>query len=447
MRCIYWAMNDKRLRWHAVGDGLVCLLLLVSLLASAFAQDPPPNAKWKLTKIEFQGLQTQNRDKIIAASGLQIGETIDFEAVKAAAKRLSEAGVFSKVAFRYRYSSTQIELTFEVEEAKTSKYICVFDNFIWFTEQELNAAIKRDVPDFDGTAMDSDFVIGEIKKSLTRFLREQKIAGEIVSELNQNDVFGRSEHIFKVKDANLKVCAAQFPGANDELQKALLKVAGERLNTDYSKSESDLFAYAAFLPVYQQRGYLKARVQPSKARLGDGGCTKGVVILWPVEEGAQYRWEKVIWSGNTSFPAQELDEALRLKHGDVADILKINGSWADVGGIYGKKGYVKAHVRPEPVFDDTRQLVSYKASITEGPQYRMGQVAVAGLPETDAKRIKDAWQLKSGEIFDNNYAGNFLAKLTRDGLITPAMGIKRLGYDRKVDDQKLTVDITIKLEH
>jgi hypothetical protein len=36
--------------------------------------------------------------------------------------------------------------------------------------------------------------------------------------------------------------------------------------------------------------------------------------------------------------------------------------------------------------------------------------------------------------------------MARAGLITPAMGIKRLGHDRKVDDQKLTVDITIKIE-
>lgn len=432
---------------YAAIISIACLLILMLWPPpNIFAQDPPPNAKWKLSKIDFVGLQTHNRDKVIAASELKIGETIDFEAIKAAAKRLSESGLFNKVAYSYRYSSTQIELTFEVEEARTSKYICIFDNFIWFTDQELINAVKRDVSDFDGTAMDSDFVIGEIKKSLTRFLREQKISGEVAYDLNQNIIFRRSEHVFKVKDAGLRVCAAQFSGANEELQKALLKASGEHLNTEYSKGDSDLFAYAALLPVYKQRGYLKARFQPSKAKLGVGECAKSAVVMWSVEEGLQYRWEKAIWSGNQSFTAQELDAALRLKPGDVADITKIEGSWFDARLVLGKKGFLKVGVEPEPVFDDARRVVSYHAAITEGPQYRMGQVTIIGLPDADAKRIKDAWQLKTGEVFDTTYMTTFLNKLNRDGLITPAMGVKRVGQDRKLDDQKLMVDVTIKFE-
>src|SRR5215831_9390614 len=173
---------------------LACLLCATLLLAAAAAQEPPPNAKWRLTTIVFEGLKSQPPEKMIAASGLKIGQTIDFETVKAAAQRLSQTGMFGKVAYRYRYSSTQIELTFELEEKVTGKKRCSFDNFVWFSDKEIVEAVKRDIPDFDGAILVSDFVGEEVKKSLARLLQEKKIAGEVVFELDD-----QLSYVFKVR--------------------------------------------------------------------------------------------------------------------------------------------------------------------------------------------------------------------------------------------------------
>src|SRR5215468_10227289 len=116
---------------------LLAWLLCATLPLAAAAQEPPPNAKWRLTAVVFEGLKSQPPEKIIAASGLRIGQTIDFEMVKAAAQRLSQTGLFGKVAYRYRYSSTQIDLTFEVEEKTAGKKGCKFDNFVWFSDKEI----------------------------------------------------------------------------------------------------------------------------------------------------------------------------------------------------------------------------------------------------------------------------------------------------------------------
>src|SRR5215475_5371548 len=175
--------------WPKSGMNVIGLLIclpgaMLLLSAGAVAQSPPPNAKWRLTAIAFEGLKSQSPDKIVAASGLQVGQTIDFEAVKAAAQRLSQTGLFGKVSYRYRYSSTQIELTFELEEKTTGKKRCHFDNFVWFSDKEIIDAVKRDMPDFDGTILVSDLVGEEVKKSLARLLAERKIAGEVIFELD-----------------------------------------------------------------------------------------------------------------------------------------------------------------------------------------------------------------------------------------------------------------------
>jgi outer membrane protein assembly factor BamA len=421
---------------------LICSLAATLLLvAVAAAQEPPPNAKWRLTAIAFEGLKSHPPDKIVAASGLQVGQTIDFEMVKAAAQRLSQTGLFGKVAYRYRYSSTQIELTFELEEKTTGKKLCHFDNFVWFTDKEIADAIKRDMPDFDGSIVVSDFVGEEIKKSLTRLLAEKKIAGEVVYELDEY-----LSYTFKVKGANLAICEFQFAGAQDELKKPLLEALKPLFKTEYSKSDAGLFVKAALIPIYNQRGYLKAAFQPAQPSLSaSGACANAVVVTLPVAEGLQYRWNDPVWSGNQAYSAQELNAALKLKQGDVADSMKIEKSWVEVYGVYGKKGHLRVRLKPELVFDDARRLITYQVALTEGPQYRMGQVTIAGLPEDEAGRLKDAWGLKAGEVFNTSYIGAFLDKVARAGLVKQPQGVRPV-QELKRDDQRLTVDVVVKFE-
>lgn len=422
-------------------ETLILIAAMLLLSASAAAQDPPPNAKWRLTKVNFEGLKSQPPEKMIAASGLQIGQTVDFEMIKASSRRLSQTGLFGKVAFRYLYSSTQIELTFELEEMTRGKQRCQYDNFVWFSDREIVDAVKRDIPDFDGSILSSDFLAEEIKKSLARLLEEKKIAGEVGYELSSSLAY-----VFKVKGANLLICDFQFPGAKEEMKKPLIDVLQQLFKTEYSKSEVGVFVKVALIPVYNQRGYLKAAIKPPQPSLSaSGACANAVVVAFSVEEGLQYRWNDPVWSGNQAFSAQELSAALELKQGDVADLMKIEKGWSESRRVFGKKGYLKVRFKPEPVFDDARQIVTYQVAVTEGPQYRMGQVTITGLPEDEAARVKAAWGLKAGEVFDTSYYTIFHNKIAREGLIKRAGGMKT-GRDLKLDDQQLTVDVAIKFE-
>jgi len=428
-------------KMNAIGSSAFLLCAMLLLTTGAAAQEPPPNAKWRLTTIVFEGLKSQPPEKMIAASGLQVGQTIDFEMVKAAAQRLSQTGLFGKVTYRYRYSSTQIELTFELEEKASGKKRCQFDNFVWFSDKEIADAIKRDMPDFDGSIVVSDFVGEEIKKSLTRLLAEKKIAGEVVYELDEN-----LSYFFKVKGASLPICDFQFAGAQDGLKKLLIETLKPLFKTEYSKSDARLFVNSALVPIYTQRGYLKVDFQAAQPSLSaSGACANAVIVTLPVAEGLQYRWNDPVWSGNQTYSAKELNASLKLKQGDVADSMKIEQSWGEVRGVYGQKGYLVVKLKLDPVFDDARRLVTYQVGLTEGPQYRMGQVTIAGLPEDEARRVKDVWGLKAGEIFNSSYILAFLDKVARGGLIKQAQEVETL-QELKRDDQKLSVDVVVKFE-
>lgn len=431
-----WLGTAKRAR----SSGRFCLpaLMAVGLAVMVSAQEPPPDAKMRLTKIEFEGLQIQNRDKMMTVVQLQTGQTVDMETIKTAAQRLTQTGLFGKVAYRYRFNSEIIELTFELEEKTTGKRPCQFDNFVWFTDQELLVAIKRDLPEFDGTMVVSDFIAEEIKKSLTRLLREKKNSGEVGYEMDTSLAY-----VFKIKDAKLRVCEARFVGARISLLGPLREAVTPLIKTEYSRLEVRLYAGAALVPVYRQRGFLKAVFGQPQAELSTSGeCANAVVINLSVEEGLQYHWDNASWSGNQAFTAEQLNKGLKLKSGDVANQMMIDAGWAAVERIYGGRGFIAVQLKPERAFDDERQFVSYQVSVAEGSQYKMGDITFDGVSDADAKKLKDAWLLKSGEIYDSEYVGIFLGKLKREGSVK----FKDVSLDLKRDDEKLTANLTLKFE-
>jgi outer membrane protein assembly factor BamA len=423
------------------------VVVLVSILSSVATQEPPPGAKWRLDKLEFEGLKNQKQEDAAAITGMKIGQTVDLDLIKSAAQKLGTAGLFSGVRYRFRYSSDRIEVTYVVEEANTRKLICVFDNFVWFGEQEIKDAVKISIPEFDGTAPESDFVTEKIKQALTNMLRGKDLAGEVVYEPVDDTERRQRVHLFKVRDANLRICAIRFDGARDELKPQLLKEIQALLKTDYSSMDVALFAGAALTPFYRNRGFLKVRFRNTEAQLlPDGDCKDGVVVTVPVEEGLLYRWEKAVWAGNQVLSPQELDEALGMKQGEVADASKISRGNGGVSRAYGKRGYMKVFLVPVPVFDDARALVSYQIKVNEGNQYRMGQLAISGLSEGETKRLNDMWKLKTGVVFDSSYPLDFVRMAIKERIISSSTPPRKYGVELKPDHQKLTVDVAIQFK-
>ncbi len=418
----------------------ILLVLTCLLMVGAYAQEPPPDAKFRLKEVKFDGLQAQKPEKMIVLSELRIGQTVDMAAVNAAAQRLAQTGLFEKVSYRYRYSTTEMELTFAVVEKMTGKRPVKFDNFVWFSDREIIEALRRDLPDFDGSALGSDVVGAEISKSLTRLLREKKIAGEVVYELDEALSF-----LFKVKGANLNICGFQFAGVTEDMRKPLLEALQPLLNAEYSVSDARGFAKAALVPVYTQHGYLKVAYQQPLGKLGtEGKCQNAVVVTFPFEEGLQYRWGKVAWAGIQAFTASQLDGALRQKTGEVANSWKIEGNWVDASRVYSSKGYLAAQLRPEPVFEDDSKTVNYRVAVSEGPQYRMGLLVIEGLPEERAAKLRKGWPLKEGDVLEGSVIGTYLARALQSMGVTQPNEMPQFSYKR--NDQAQTADVVLKFE-
>lgn len=420
--------------------GLQSVLLIVALALcgpNAGAQAKKPDS-WKLNAIRFTGLDHCTRDRAVTISGLQMGQTVDAAALDAANARLAKSGFFKRVTYNYLYKNEQMDLTFAVEEARWIPVM--FDNFAWFSDDEIAKTVRAEEPLFDGKAPASDEMINSIKRALERLLGSRGLPAEVEYVPSYEFSGEGREHIFRVIGARIPICGLRFPNAVAITESELVKLSKPLLAEDFSLSFARNFAQLSLIPAYRERGHLRARFSPPTAvARSDAGCKNGAEITLAVDEGIRYVWEKAEWSGNDNAAAEELSGLLGFKAGDVANGLKMDAGVKSVSSAYRNRGFIDVRLNTTPVFDDEKKLVVFRITLNEGPQYHMGELTISGLAERDAENLRKKWRLEPGQVFNVSYVEDFAQKeLPRFGV--PA---QRLNLAVKPDRRRFTVDIAI----
>jgi outer membrane protein insertion porin family len=452
MRSNIQSLMGSNLQMRNVRGRLRHLFLIVACVASCSsyvvvrAQQSSASEKMRLAKIEIVGLKRMKEEEIVAASGLQVGQTLSVDDFDAASQRLLASGLVTKVGYKLRERGGEATLTFEVTESERGANLpVVFDNFVWFTPDEIASAVRREVPAFDGTAADSSAVIAGVKRALEGLLRERKIAATVEYMPSSNlDMGGERKHVFTARGVSLPLCAAHFPGASGVAEKELVEAARQQqlISSNYSSELVSNFAAAALKEIYHERGFLRVEFAAPSATLGGECGASGVAVTVPVREGLAYNWGGARWTGNESLSAAELDAALGMRAGELANGAKINKSLMAVARAYGRKGYLAVALKPSQDFDDAARIVAYRFDVREGAQYHMGALNVEGLADADAERIKSKWAIKEGEVYDAAYVETFVRQAISD--VTRATGKPvRVSVERLPDAQKQTVDVTL----
>ncbi|MCA1565160.1 MAG: hypothetical protein LC803_05910 [Acidobacteria bacterium] len=445
---LWLSLKVRRSRSLRAAQGFALLLIMWSLAGALYAQEVPAG-QMRLSKIEVSGLQRVTEARVVEASGLEVGQQVDVAALDAAAERLLATGLFTKLGYRYRTKGVEAVVTFEVEESKAERNMpVVFDNFVWFTDEELARAVREELPAFDGNAPESSGAVAAVTRALERLLRARKIAGQVDYMPSADMAGGNAKHVFSVKGVSIPICTLQFPGASAIAEKELVGNSTPLLKADYSREFVEGFAEATLKPLYWQRGHLRANfgrpgatIAAANTTAGADHCKGGASVSVPVEEGAAYSWEQAVWAGNAALTAAELDAALGMKTGEIADGLKINKALREVREAYGRKGYIFLSLKPRQEFADETRRVTYGFDIKEGAQFRMGTLAVTGLAAADANRLKEKWTLRAGDVYDASYVDEFLKK----NLMTVARPgtLQQIETSVKPDRQKLIVDVTL----
>jgi outer membrane protein assembly factor BamA len=423
---------------------LVALLRHVLILALlsffqfiVFAQSPQSQQadphQLRLAKVEFKGLEHITREQALDLSGLIIGGPITVEALDAVAQKLADSGLFGKMSYRIRSVKQDADVEFEVEELRSNIPV-IFDNFVWFSDDELFAGVKSEMPSFNGTAPESGNAAELIKHGLTRMLHAANINGEVQYTLSAAESGSNAKHVFTVTGVKIPVCSVHYNGAVAVKEEALIENSKALLGKDFSREFANAFPPANLIPVYQHLGRLRAQINFDKAKLVESdSCKSGVAVTYIVDEGDIYTWGGSEWSGNVTFPSDELTRSLGMRQNEVADIRKIEKAIGKVWDYYGKRGYMALRLKSTPNFDDRGRSVTYRFAISEGPQYKMGNLTIKGVPGADEEKLRAQWKLQRSDVYDSTYPVQFFKLVQRSADVKTAL-----------NKDNLTVDVEIK---
>jgi outer membrane protein assembly factor BamA len=420
-------------------------IFLIPLLAALFLPQlcgAAQEAAGRLSALKATGSQRFSSQKVATGTGLTLGQDIKKEDLQAAANRLVQLGIFSDVRYRFSTQSGTIDVEFQVTDGPSMAPL--FDNFPWFTDDEIAAALKSSVPLYDGRVPEAGTILDQISQSLEKLLETRKVTGTVSHQVVRLATSGEKVQQFRVDGPELSVESVEFSDALAKNDHAIQQSLGDIRGKPFSRAVIDRFIFEQVRPIYLAHANLRVAFDAPQARFG-GDPSKplpnSVKVLIGIRPGPVFKWAGATWSGNTAFSAAELDTLVATKPGDSADGMKVELAWQRILDAYGNKGYLDAELDKTPVLDDAAGRVSYRVTIKEGPQYHMGALVLTGLSLEGERRIIAAWKIPDGAVFSLSLAEAFVNGGARAAFGDLPWGYAKVSDYLQKDPQTARVDV------
>jgi outer membrane protein insertion porin family len=375
----------------------VALLLLGSLPLLAQKKLPP-------AAIRFQGAPQYTQQELLAAAGFKPDARLNLREVKAHAKQLNDTGLFKEVKF----TSSSRTLLFTLTPS-SQLFPMHFDNLPLTPGKELDAKLHERFPLYRGLLPASGSVLEGVRQTLEEMLAAKgvkaTVKAAVTSGLGPQKLTAMN---FTIVSPAVHIGRIQLAGISPVMQaKASLLTIGQTGNS-FDTENTVIGLQHAFEDLYQDLGYAAVQVDVAQVDpLVVSDQSIDIPYTVTIKEGGVYKL------GTIDFPASAL-----VSRTDVEKILSKypagSGRPLDlfllaVRDAYHANGYLDCSVVSHPSFSEVTHIVNYSVEIVPGSQYRLASVKFDGAPDAMAAKLKLAWKMAPGDVFDESYLANFKA--------------------------------------
>ena len=248
------------------------------------------------------------------------------------------------------------------------------------------------------------------RASLAEFYRQKGFPDARVTLDSSPDRWGEGKVIYTVDEGpRARIRQVRFKG-NKAIKTADLKKAIKTQTREwffwpsYYTEEKIAADVKRLRNIYYQKGFLNHSVRAEGQ----------VYVTFIIDEGPRYKAGEIIITGNKHFDPRQVGalEKLRvglgLEPGKIYNQRSADSYAAAILKLYQENGFVNADAEQRVVFREAgADVVDVEISITEGSQFRIGQVDISGNEVTHDKvvrRILDEYGFTPGQLYNADIA-------------------------------------------
>ena len=404
------------------------------LVAAPFVFAQAPDA-YPLETLRISGNEQFRSERIVAASGLKIGQPVAKPDFDRARDRLLATGAFEKVGYEYKPSAakTGFDAVFDVVET-SPLYRYRFEELPG-TEAALRDTLRKVEPVFDDRIPATPQVMNRFSQALA-----QSIGGgiKVIGDIN-SDTPGELMVLFRPLGESSNISEVNFKGNQavdtPDLTRAM---SGTAVGMRYSEPLFRQMLDLSIRPLYEERG--RIRVAFPSVEVTNSTENKGLVIAVTVDEGASYKLGDVKYRGVDSKKATALARMADLSKDEAVNFKQVNDALAKIRKSFREEGYLRVETPVERMIQEKEHVVNLVVNVKPGSLYTMGKLTIVGLDILSEPEIRKLFQMRPGAPYRESYADSLLAKIQADGLFD---NLDRTGAEAVIHDDTHSVDVTL----
>jgi outer membrane protein insertion porin family len=403
---------------------------LILLLGSALLAQTP--VKYPLEKLQFHGNKQIPVERIVTASGLQLGVLVDKADFDAARERLLESGAFESVGYSFKPSLNGYDTSFELVEVE-GLYPYRFEA-LPASDDALRAALHKQEPLLGDRIPATPQVLNRYTAAIGKFFNGKVEAkGELSSDS------GTLEIVFRTPGDRANIADVKFTGNREMLTTILVqKLSAAAVGIPYSEPLLRRVVDASIRPLYEEQGRIRVEFPSITAKKSE--VNDGVVATIAINEGAVYKLGTVTLAGVPAAEVEKLDKSTDWRKGETVNFTNIDAILEKIRKQQREEGYL--HVDTHVVRDihDQDHTVNLTINIDRGPLFTLSKLTIQGLDLIGEPAVRKMWKIEVGGPFQDGYPEAFLMRVRDEGIFD---NLGKTRAETNVDENSHTVDVTL----
>ena len=443
---------------------IVYIAFLLMMAAPMWAQQSGKNVvvdynspkKYIVGGVSVEGREHVSEQQILQIAGLQEGMevTVPSDDLSSIVKRLWLQRMFEDVTLAIDSIAPSRDTAFfkisVIERPRVSRW--TFSGVKSGEEKELRERLN-----FRRGSEFSEYVAKTATDIIKRYYKEKGFLNVAVDVNTKRDTMVRSA--IRVQFAvdrgeKVKIKTITFKGADhvkeSKMVRSMKKTRDGRLMNFFSSKKFNETEYIndkkALISVFNEAGYREARIVKDTMYYVEPGRLQ---IDFEIDEGKQYYFRDITWTGNSVFTSQGLNEILMINKGDVYDVVtmekRLYGGGKETEGnvstLYRDNGYLFFNVQPVEL-NIEGDSVDVEIRVVEGKPATLNNIIINGNDLTNERVIRRQLFTRPGDLFTQTAFERSIREIASMGQFDPeAITDPNTGYSIIQDPMNSTVDL------